>query len=483
MLFVGLGPAGAGQPGAAPEGAQGRATREITVWVGDPDRRAVIGAGVEVLAGYRPIAAGLTDAEGKAVVSVPVDAPVQWVVALKRGVGFDYSGVRPDAPNLVESYPPAVRGSDLHGEVTLTLEHGRTIRIAAVDEKGTHVQGVRLVPWIMHMDGKDEPVNLSGSGLAAATTDERGVAVFDWIPADGGDLPGATFIVQGGDYHWAHPPPQPFASGDDAEVTAVLAPKSILRGQVRYPDGDPAPGITVLAQGRGNTAHFGRDEAHTDAEGRYSLLVAPEQTYTLTVVDTDWTARLDGVAVLTGTTFANADLTLSRGTMITGRVSDGAGGEPVAGALMYLAYETLAPGDSPRDTADDWWSRYERVALHRDLLTDEEGRFAFRVPPGRYQLCATEARLGDGSPRGSIHRPVPVVIESEGAPRLVEYAFTGARSGPFVSSFAPVKANEEPAYDYAFEWVALEEQPDSCIQCHSPSRRQGVASPARAHGW
>lgn len=478
-LFVLAAAPGSG-PAAPQPTASGltQATRELTVWVADPDRRPVVGAGVEVLSGYRPIAAGVTDEEGKAVASVPVDAAVQWVLALKPGVGFGYAGCDPAAENVVESYPPAVRGADLDG-VVLTLSEGRTIRITAVDESDQPLSGVRLVPWIVEATGGDA-INLSGSLLASVVTDDDGTATFDWLPVGAAQGVGGTFLVQGGQYHWPHPAQHVLGRAGSWKVTAHLVQKQEIRGRVRFPDGTPAAGIGLLAQGRGETVHFGRGEGTTDAEGLFSIAVAPDQVYTVAVIDAEWAGRIDGVRVARGSPVESVDMQLTRGAIIEASIVSWEGA-PVRAECVYLLFEDPGSPDVLRLAEDPYWRDFASVSLQQTLLTDAEGRVGFRVAPGRYQICTPSAVVrGQDRHEGDVHRPVDVQIQ-DAAPADIEIEFVQRRSEPLAASLAPAKADTAHVYEFAFQPAETPDGDWSCRQCHrAPWRNRSFP---RAHGW
>ena len=128
---------------------------------------------------------GTTDSQGLATLRVAADAQVQWVIGHKSGVGFDY----------FENYRtrPATEFPPLPAEVTLTLDGAQTVRIKAVDSAGRPVPGVVFSPSSLHKREKIDRANVSPSEIARVAADERGVASFDWFPAE---VPGGNFLLK-----------------------------------------------------------------------------------------------------------------------------------------------------------------------------------------------------------------------------------------------------------------------------------------------
>ena len=110
---------------------------------------------------------------------VPVDAKIEWIYALKPGLGFDYAEYGPiDEQSRTAGGTPA---TNLPGSVNLTLDGVRTARIKAVDSAGKPLAGVGFYVWLIHKEGRRSQVNVA-SRLFAETTGPDGIATFDWLP-------------------------------------------------------------------------------------------------------------------------------------------------------------------------------------------------------------------------------------------------------------------------------------------------------------
>jgi hypothetical protein len=350
-----------------------RPAQEVTVTVVDGRGAPVAGAAVFVLDLVFPVAGAHSDARGIAVLRVPADAMTQWIVGSKPGVGFDYFENYRSVPAIPWSPPPR--------SARLVLDGASTVRVRVVDSTGRPVRGVELYPVTVQKKGKLRAVNLSPLPIDPRT-DANGVATFDWLPAD---LLGRTGFSE---VSWSyflteHPILEP--DTPDVELTARALRWTRVSGKLTLPDGAPAPGIRVEAQGVGSSRiPGGSGRARTAADGSYEMHLPPEQSYMIAVVDDEWAARSrGGVVVREGVPQRGLDLLLERGAVIHGRVTAGPRSNPSPGhPVMLTEYGPAVPPGTFKDQPTGGGSN----AFTRIADTDEGGRYAFRVAPGGYQL-------------------------------------------------------------------------------------------------
>jgi RNA polymerase sigma factor (sigma-70 family) len=391
----------------------------VAVSVVDARGAPVEGAVVEVLDLVFPVAKGRTDARGIVKLSAPSDALTYWIYGYKPGVGFDYFENYASVPPLFS--PPPERA-------WLVLNGTRTVRVRALDSADQPVPGVEIMPITVLKKGKLKSVNFSGS-FAKVRTDAQGIATFDWLPSD--IQAGTAFVAATLSYCT---PKWPILDVDKPNevVTMRLLRHTTISGKVTRPDGAPASEILVVAQGAGNAYPAGSGSARTLADGSYTLAVPPEQSYMVYVDDGEWAARTQtGVVVREGQPRSGVDLRLENGSVISGRVT--AGGELASqarrrrrpGAGMMGGGITVSPGlaskgrrrgqaagaigdavnggqgsepasglavmlveqgpSVPKGTLKDQPENLSQTCL-RIADTDADGRYAFRVGPGDYQL-------------------------------------------------------------------------------------------------
>ena len=344
--------------------------RGVAVRVADAKGLPVPGAAVVIAGTFQVADESTTDADGRARLSVPADARIEWVIALKPGVGFDYAEC-----GKFDGVP----AEELPDSVALALDGTRSARIKAVDRDGTPLAGIAFSPWLLRKPGKRGIVNLPASRAFAATTGPDGFAAFDWLPANEQAI---TFWPRTEGYTHRR---AELAAGGRSTITARLIRAETIRGRVVRPDGAPAAGIRLVALGSGNGRDNGQAQGRTAADGSYELEVPPGEAYSVAVDDADWAApaRLD-VVVRAGKPAVGVDFRLTRGTLLRGTVTVAPTGRPVAGEFIRLAEDC---GRAPADLGEEGDHFAREVQRQVGATTDEQGRYSIRLGPGTYTLC------------------------------------------------------------------------------------------------
>ena len=343
--------------------------RTVMVRIKDAAGAPVPGAAVEAFdTGYQFHAT--TAPGGVVTLRVPADARISGVIGLESGAGFDYfENYRTNPPTPNFDFPP------LPAEITLTLDGAQTVRVKVIGPNGQPMPGVVIKPFRPTKPGKITDIVIARGATTGATTDAQGIAVFDWLPKDVG---GVTFFVE---------PPRGFHAsgylryvrGGPTELTTRVQRGARLTGTIRFPDGRPAPQILVIAGliSRGWLARGAR----TDDEGKYAFDLSPGHPLMIAVHDETWAApSLTSTVLQEGQVQGGLDFTLGKGTLIHGRVTDGSDHRPMAGAIVSLLEEG---GPLPKELRTVSASTFQ---LNRITYTDAQGRYQFRVGPGRYSL-------------------------------------------------------------------------------------------------
>jgi hypothetical protein len=339
----------------------------VTVRVKDAAGAPVPGAAVEAIPAPRTFfhTDARTGPDGAVTLRIPADAQIGSVIGLKPGAGFDYFENRQASPQDRAPLP---------AEITLTLDGAATVRVKAVDTAGRPVPGAVFGPAQVFKPGK---IRGSSGVVTRATTDEHGVAVFDWLPKMG--WTSSISLLPGGGYSPANQGVQLSASRPFEPMqilTARLLRKTQLSGTVRLPDGRPAPRVFIHVW-----SPYGAMNTRTAEDGTYAIGVPPEWLYVVAVVDETWAApSRTGVVVREGQPQAGLDFALIKGTLLRGRVTEGPDHKPVAGAIVQLIQEGAL---FPQDLSNRWYNRAESA---RPATSDAAGRYYFTVGPGRYRL-------------------------------------------------------------------------------------------------
>lgn len=163
--------------------------------------------------------------------------------------------------------------------------------------------------------------------------------------------------------------------------------KAKLTGSIsgRVTSGEkPAPGIVVIATNQNSQTQIG--QAKSDAEGNYRIFGLPAGMVSLTPVAPVYvpTNAVFGqgriVNLAANETVEGIDFKLTRGGVITGRVTD-TDGRPVIAERISLTQ--VDENGSPVRAANPVWANYMMYA------TDDRGVYRlYGLPPGRYKVSA-----------------------------------------------------------------------------------------------
>ena len=250
------------------------------------------------------------------------------------------------------------------------------------------------------MSGEERRVGLGGEIIPTppAKTDANGEFTLRRLPQD----VKTNLVVQGPGYaqelHFTVP-----VGAEGLEFR--LKPEGRIEGRLTYADtGAPVKDASVALEGIDPTP--GGGWVNVDANGNYLLTNLPAGMYNLNLSEgpEGWTAiAKELIRVAEGETVSKVDLTLIRGGVITGRVTDQSTNEPIA--------------DHPISFHDA--ARPESQASVHGTETDKTGVYRFRTAPGRAKVY-TSAPEGYQDV-GQINKSVDVV---EGETVAVDFQFS-----------------------------------------------------------
>ena len=324
-----------------------------------------------------------TDAEGHATLLAPANADTATVYAYKPGQGFDYRCLKTRDAEKSRDWPADSR-------VALQLGVTRKMSIHAREPDGKPIAGLGLHLFVLEKPGEPDSFNLSfTSAIYRAATDAAGDAHFDDLPAWDGPL---MFWPESDEF------PRERITWDPAKkpkgnVKVTLARLVPISGKVELPDGQPASGITVTVCGEDGSPDDFRSEAATDETGKFEIAVAPDRAYLLAVVDDKWgAAAIDGLVVQPGKPVTGLAFKLRPATRIAGRVVAGPNRRPVVGQdIMLLQYGRNSRELGRAGLLLERDGHPFRPTIQRNSITDSEGRYEFRVGPGKFDLHGPSA--------------------------------------------------------------------------------------------
>jgi protocatechuate 3,4-dioxygenase beta subunit len=362
-----------------------RPAREISLAVVDDQQQPVAGAWAAVKIHWTGIAdETTTDAAGQAVLRVPADANVEYVMGAKPDVGLDYFIYRrPDEP-ISDPYklPP-----DHRETLTLTLNGVRPASVRVVDEQGRPLAGVQVAPWYFEKPNKGGYLN-SGASWFQLSTDADGRAAFRTVPADlASDL---TFWPHRDDFVLAERPVLRVQSATN-ELTATLLPMTPVAGRVTFADGRPAAGALVDVAGYGYQTDSFRESVRADENGRFELRVNPDQFYLFAAALDRWASPMESRVVRLGRPLGDVNLVLAKATRVYGRAAMAGDDRPIAGQYVSLymyrddnEHLALPEAEKLPNPKGDRKSIQPRIV--RNAITNERGEFEFFTGPGRCYL-------------------------------------------------------------------------------------------------
>ncbi|HLL91053.1 MAG TPA: carboxypeptidase regulatory-like domain-containing protein, partial [Tepidisphaeraceae bacterium] len=401
------------------------ARAELTGRVLSDDGKPVAGARVHAVAesGHHRVPAvrsaeGVTDAGGRFALTPPPTTtptgadrpqPVKLVaVADGHGVGLATAG--PAVAAAVDiTLPPACALTATFVGIDGAPLAGVPVRVERITSPPPDGAGAFVFGNLLTMPEDD--------ARWIATTDAAGAVTFE-------DLPQGARV-------WLSPVGDRFAHLGWKETISlplipthaakpiVLRPAATVAGRVTR-DGRPVAGVEILAAARheedgGN----GSGSAVSGADGAYRIVRLPPGQYTIAAQLNDSPLAADvtavarqAVQVTTGAVVDNQDVALMPGTVITGQVTDDAGG-PVPDVPIGIH----GPAH-PRDAGG--------VQVTR---TAADGTFRARVPPGeQYVYVMTTQIKGLVVPEVDSGRSRTVTTRDGGGPVTVDFQFK--RAGP-----------------------------------------------------
>ena len=167
---------------------------------------------------------------------------------------------------------------------------------------------------------------------------------------------------------------------DTEAIEFKLKREARIEGHLSYAEtGAPVESATVALAGIHPTE--GWEQKSVDANGNYFLENLPPGAYSLYLErgPEGWTAAANAfIKLVEGQSVSNIDLTLVRGGLITGRVTDRDTNEPIASHQIVFS-----------DTARPELQATGLQPFGHGASTDETGTYRFRAAPGRTLVLAS----------------------------------------------------------------------------------------------
>jgi protocatechuate 3,4-dioxygenase beta subunit len=375
-----------------------RHARRVEVSVVDAAGNPVAGATVHSFAySYSLLDVLKTDSQGKSRLYLPVATETGFraekaffcITATKSGVGMDYyceEGDGRERPDGERAAPEAVR---------LVLKGAMPFEVQLVDGDGKPLPGLTVNPSRLAKDEKD---TIYLWGMDGLVTDAKGCVRFDWLPSD---VTMVEFSACDGNYTYNEDIEFRMREGGSRErVVVKLRKPALISGRVTTPDGKPAAGVSVQAEGVHASCNYFRGDARTDAEGTYWLRVDPNEVYMVGVVDRNWAApSYVNLVLKEGDNREHLDFRLCKGTLVHGRITVGPEKRPYKSVECEgIPYVSVIQCGPDTEIPAEWSCSGSSCRLKpgtavkcsprlcRWANIDAEGRYAIHLCPGKYNL-------------------------------------------------------------------------------------------------
>ncbi len=313
---------------------------------------------------------------------------------------------------------------------------------------GNPVAGAFVGTSPLSMRVQDEFSIMAGS--ERTITDERGRFEVTTRSSHDSVIPKRPLYAHKPGLAWAATPPMSFGIGEEKTGIVIhLKRGGSISGRITDDRGEPVDSAQVLLDvpafnpATRDTYYFSRRSVYSRTDGRYDIDGVPEGTYRIEVVPAGRLgtsqsrfahARLDRVQVSSGRC-TQANVSLSVGQAISGRVVDG-DGVPVVGAAIWTAMFPPYGNASYRLQQMRWWAFTDAQGMFKvEGLSDVEVSYMIRVSKAGFST-ATVGKI-EGERSGlvfTLHRiktvTGQVVYEASGRP-VTEFSIEGAMlSGP-----------------------------------------------------
>ncbi|WP_339910136.1 hypothetical protein [Symmachiella dynata] len=388
-----------------------KSSKKTVVHVVDASARNIEGAIVKSFLATDVMSTGRTNSQGLLELRYPDGSEIRTVVAFKSGDGFDY----------FNNYTTRVRGSqstttnpNLPQQIGLTLKGSHTLRIRAEDTEGNVVPNETFYIEKILKSGPNKDQHVAtldrNDRDLWATTDKMGIAEFPWFPMS---YVTADIELYSRKYAMTN---QIVLNGEPVSeaVTAVLTPRGNLIAKVTYPDGTPGGGINIRLDGNGR--HISTSTADS---GVLSMHLDTDTPYVVWVDDKKWTSPIQTFKFSQQNESVKLIVPLSAGTLVHGSVTIGKEKAPVRNRTISI--ESISEGREKDDMP---------YVFKRDVTTNSQGQYQFRLPPGKYRLTG---------PSGMNSRNITV----ENQPELVHDIYIPLNDKGFLEGVVIVKEADQ----------------------------------------
>lgn len=344
---------------------------------------------------YTIFALSGVDKDGRVTMRFPSNLDVDNLFAVSQSAGVDYrsyiiGGEEWDDNNAKEPEQP-------RGVVELTLAKGAPITITVKDTKGHPVADATVFPEALRKHDQSACLpSFYCSEPFSSSTNENGVATFEWIPEWAKKL---TFHTYSDGHTSEKLDTEPNPDKRDFEIT--VARKVLVKGRVKLADGSPARGLEFHHSGLGRS--FLSESAFTGDDGEFEIEIARGLDYLFTPASEK--LKFDSpVEFKEGDT--HLDLTVQPGIRVFGKVTKKLFGSE--------AYEPVYFRRKPKKIG--FGDRFNYGGDLSRIRPNGRGEFEFFVGPGKHHVFTRDSSWSFAELTITDQKEVEVHFDSEFSP-------------------------------------------------------------------
>ncbi len=342
-----------------------RPDRELIATVLDSSGAAVNDATVAVaVGGVGTVVQAKTNASGGALLRVPMDLPLRYILAVKADFGLDYFSFWGEGEPISDPYRLP---QDHNQPITMVLDAEDALKVRVRDDKtGLPLSGATVSPSSLQKPKKGTALWIT-TGMPGLNrkTDKQGLAALPFITDGSNHRFGLSVGLAGYGSKFLYP------DTTQREITVRLEPTVSVTGRVQNADGAPAANARVRAVGNSHLDRF-NGIVQTGPDGGFEVQLPPSQFYSF-VAEGERLASKIHTQWIPGDDQANAiQLTLTPATRIFGRVTIGPESRPAANQYVSLTQHNSRP--FPRK-------------IRYGARTDDQGRYEFHAAPGSFTVA------------------------------------------------------------------------------------------------
>lgn len=339
---------------------------------------------------FTPFLRAMTDELGTATLITHKDMPIKSIWAIEGETGSAFWRTE----KIAEASP---------AKVSLDLLPKRHCTATVVDEIGNPIKGLKVVP-LVRFDQIANDMILPLVPETQRTTDDKGVATFDFIPAKPDNFFSPNIIAP--EYRMVK---TSYVDPDHRIVQLKQrAPLFKVTGKVVGAPMDQAGGIEISGKGYDANDKFQQFSAKTDAKGEFTCEVPAGQKFNVIAVGEKWASEEFEIQLTNGKGVQTEpfEIKLKPSTMVEISLTQGDPKQPVKTTVFGIERELVLLDKAPN-------GKVQRAnTSHRfRRFPNENGKATIGLSPGKWTVSANLMKWSEKRSIEIVEGQEPVVVQ------------------------------------------------------------------------